>query len=521
MGRAALSYVTGSHSVKVGMTWHDAQSTGSTRPYSSSMGLQLLSGVPSSVVLNTNPFTTTTNVNADMGIYAHDKWTVRRLTLTGGIRFDYFNLGIPAQSAAASRWVGARSFAAIDNIANFKDLSPRVGVSYDLFGNGKTALKATVSRYVAGNTVFNLAGPINPLSNSVNSATRGWNDGLNGNPRDFIPQGDPLNPLPNGEFTGTINPLFGTSLVTTRYDPAVSDGWGKRQYNWEYSASVQHELMPRVSLEAGYYRRVFGNFTVTDNLDITPADYTTFCVTAPTDPRLGSVSGSQVCGLADISPAKAGVAGTPSNQIIRFASEYPGERSQIYNGVDLTVNARPTGRLFLQAGVSTGRTVTKTCQLVDNPQTLRFCEFNEPYMPNYRVSGGYTFPWQVQVSGVFQSVGPAAQVGNAVATLPVNNATAGITLGRPIATAGGVINAPLLDPALNKDFADRVNQVDLRVTKGFRVGRYRLDALVDFYNLFNVSPVQAYITTYSAATWLAPTTILQSGYVKLGGRLTF
>ena len=296
-----------------------------------------------------------------MGIYAHDRWTVRRLTLTGGIRFDYFNLGIPAQSAAASRWVGARSFAAIDNIANFKDLSPRVGVSYDLFGNGKTALKATVSRYVAGNTVFNLAGPINPLSNSVNSATRGWNDGLNGNPRDFIPQGDPLNPLPNGEFTGTINPLFGTSLVTTRYDPAVSDGWGKRQYNWEYSASVQHELMPRVSLEAGYYRRVFGNFTVTDNLDITPADYTTFCVTAPTDPRLGSVSGSQVCGLADISPAKAGVAGTPSNQIIRFASEYPGERSQIYNGVDLTVNARPTGRLFLQAGVSTGRTVTKTC----------------------------------------------------------------------------------------------------------------------------------------------------------------
>ena len=107
-------------------------------------------------------------------------------------------------------------------------------------------------------------------------------------------------------------------------------------------------------------------------------------------------------------------------------------------------------------------------------------------MPNYRVSGGYTFPWQVQVSGVFQSVGPAAQVGNAVATLPVNNATAGITLGRPIATAGGVINAPLLDPAMNKDFADRVNQVDLRVTKGFRVGRYRLDALVDFYNLFNV-----------------------------------
>ena len=84
-----------------------------------------------------------------------------------------------------------------------------------------------------------------------------------------------------------------------------------------------------------------------------------------------------------------------------------------------------------------------------------------------------------------------------------------------------MINAPLISPAENKDFADRVNQLDLRLTKGFRVGRYRLDALVDFYNAFNVSPVQTYITTYSVANWLTPTSILQSGYVKLGGRLTF
>jgi hypothetical protein len=516
-GRAALSYVTGSHSAKVGMTWHDGWITGGTYPFSSNLGLQLLNGVSSSVVLRTDPYTTRTNLNADMGIYAQDRWTVRRMTLSGGVRFDYFNTSIPAQSADATRFVAARSFAAIENVPNWKDISPRVGVAYDLFGTGKTALKASVSRYVTG-FVFAFTGPINPLSNSVNSATRGWNDGANGNPKDFIPQGDPLNPLPNGEFTGTINPLFGTPLVTTRYDPAVSEGWGKRPYNWEYSVSVQHELLPRVSVDAGYYRRVFGNFTVTDNLDITPADFTSFCITAPTDARLGSVSGSQVCGLADISAAKAGVAGTPSNQIIRFSSEYAGERSQVYDGVDFTVNARPTGRLFVQAGISTGRTVTKTCSVVDSPQTLRFCEVAEPFLPNYRVSGGYTFPWQLQISGVFQSIAP---VTGTVASLPVNNATPGNTLGRPIATAGGVINAPLINPAENSNFADRVNQLDLRLTKGFRVGRYRLDALVDYYNAFNVSPVQTYTTTYSAANWLAPTGILQSAYVKLGGRFVF
>jgi hypothetical protein len=518
VGRAALSYVTGSHSAKFGMTWHDGWVTAGTYPFSSDMGLQTLSGVSASVVLRTDPYTTTTNLNADMGIYAQDRWTVRRVTLSGGVRFDYFNMSIPAQSAAASQWLGPRSFAAIDNIPNWKDVSPRVGVSYDLFGTGKTAIKATASRYVSGSTVFAFTAPVNPLSNGINSVTRGWSDGANGNPKDFVPQGNPLNPLPNGEFTGTINPLFGTSNVTTRYDPSVSQGWGKRPYNWEYSVSMQHELVPRVSLDVGYYRRVYGNFTVTDNLDVTPADYTSFCVNAPTDPRLGTVSGSQVCGLADISAAKAGVASSPSNQIIKFASGYAGERSQVYNGVDITMNARPTGRLFLQAGVSTGRTVTKTCSVVDNPQTLRFCEVQEPYLPNYRVSGGYTFPWQLQVSGVLQSIAP---IPGTVAVLPVTNATPGNTLGRPIATSGGVINAPLINPAENKDFADRVNQVDLRLTKGFRFGRTRLDALFDFYNAFNVAPVQTYTTTYSVANWLTPTSILQSAYVKLGARFTF
>ena len=186
----------------------------------------------------------------------------------------------------------------------------------------------------------------------------------------------------------------------------MSGGWGKRPYNWEYSASVQHELMPRVSLEAGYYRRTFHNQTVTDNLDLTPADFDEFCITAPSDTRLGSVAGSQICGAYDVRPAKAGVASLPSNQIIRFAKNYPGEVGQTYDGFDLTVNARPNGRLFLQAGVSAGRTMLTNCAVVDNPGTLQFCEVAPPLLGQYRVSGSYTFPWSVQVSGVFQSVPP-------------------------------------------------------------------------------------------------------------------
>jgi hypothetical protein len=526
--RAALSYVTGSHAAKVGFILHTGARTNSVNQFSNDTQIVNLSNPPFPpgpvfrlVNLTTAPYASQTDVNADLGVYAQDKWTLRRLTVTGGVRLDYFNIGIPAQSAPASVWIGARSFAAIDDVPNWKDISPRVGLAYDLFGNGKTALKASASRYVSG-VVYGFPDRINPIV-AGSTTTRAWVD-FNG---DFFPQGDALNPAPNGEFIAAGDPTFGRSVVTTKYDAAVSQGWGKRPYNWEYSASVQHELLPRVSLEVGYFRRTFRNQTVIDNQELTPADFDPFSITVPTDPRLGSVSGSRVSGLYDFKPGKQLLT---SNNLIRFASNYPGETSQTYDGIDINVNARPTGRLFLQAGFTTGRTVTKNCAQVDNLTSLRFCEFNQPFLGNYRLSGGYTFAWQIQVSGVFQSLPPDPLAGGAanptsttigVADYTVTDASPGLTLGRPIATLGGTITVPLVDPSTYADYGDRVNQLDLRVTKGVRVGRYRVDVMADFYNAFNRAPVLTYQTRYVGPGWLAPQSILQSAYLKLGGRFTF
>ena len=525
--RGSLSYVTGSHSAKVGFLVHTGSRAATVYQYSNNtMLVKNIPGAPpivGLVLLTTAPYTQLTDLKGDIGLYASDRWTLHRLTVTGGVRFDQFNTSIPAQSASASTWVGARSFAELPDVPNWKDISPRVGIAYDLFGNGKTAIKASINRYVSAQ-VYAFASNINPLVTSRNNMTRTWLD-FNG---DNIPQGNPLStdPLFAGEFSGPVDPNFGKSVITTRYDSDVSEGWGKRPFNWEYSASVQHELLPRVSIDAGYYRRTFRNQIVTDNLDVTPADFDEFCITAPSDARLGSVSGSRVCGLYDIKPAKAGLA---SNQIITFAKNYSGETSQVYDGVDVNVNARATDRLFLQAGISTGRTVTKNCAEVDSPMTLRFCEFTRPFLGNYRVSGGYTFPWQIQVSGVFQSLPPdpvaapgaaGAAGAFALANYTVSDATPGLSLGRPIATPGGTINVALLDPSNYVDFGDRVNQVDLRVTKAVRLGRARVDIMADFYNAFNVAPVQTYTTTFGPA-WLIPQSYLQSSFVKLGGRFTF
>ncbi len=516
--RASLSYVTGAHSAKIGFTLHTGHRANTTYAYSNAISYTLFNGNPQSFTLSTAPYTQLQNLNADMGIFAQDKWTLHRLTLTGGLRFDYFNSEIPAQTSAAARFVGVRSFPAVHDVPNWKDINPRVGAAYDLFGNGKTAIRASVSRYVTAQ-VYAFTQNINPFATTVNTATRTWND--NGN---FVPDCDLLNPGSNGEC-GPMNPNFGKSVVTTRYDPNVSQGWGKRPFNWEYSASVQHQLLRNVSLNAGYFRRTFGNQTVTKNLDITPADYDSFCITAPTNARLGGVSGSQICGLYDIKPEKATLT---SNQLITFAKNFSGETSQTYNGVDVNVNARPTGRLFLLAGFSTGRTVTKNCALVNNPQALRFCEIKPPFLGSYRVSGGYTFPWQIEVSGVFQSIPPdpvaglSPVTGNPAVSLadyPVTSAIA-TSLGRPIATLGGVITVPLIDPSRYPDFGNRVNQLDLRLTKTVKFERYRIQGIVDFYNAFNTSPVLSYVSTYGPA-WLTPASILQSAFVKLGGRLSF
>ena len=511
--KGSLTYVTGSHAAKVGLSLHWGRRANTSDMYSNGTQFTLASGRPQSITMSTRPYTQLFDINSDTGIYAQDRWTLRRLTLTGGFRLDLVNVSIPEQTAAASTWVGARSFAEVKNVPNWKDVSPRVGMSYDLFGNGKTAIKASVNRYLT-QAIFGFTATANPFATTVNTATRGWND-ANGN---FIPEGDPLNPQANGEFTGTLSNLnFGKSIVTTRIDPDVSEGWGKRGYNWEYTASVQHELIARVSIEGGYHRRTFHNQTVTDNLDVGPTDYDEYCITAPTDPRLGSVSGSRICGLYDVKPALAGVA---SNRLIRFGSEYTGQTSQVYDGFDLTVNARPSSGLFLQAGVSAGRTITKNCAVFDQPGIYRAnatgvltqCEITPPVQGNYRVSGSYMFPWQIQVSGVFQSIPPD----NILATYPVTNAEASASLGRPATFPS--VNVALIEPST--EFLERVNQLDLRVSKAFRFGRYRVEAIADVYNALNASTVLTVTPNYGPI-WLRPNTILQSAFLKLGGRLSF
>ena len=190
---ASLSYVTGAHSFKAGVQqrWGWANDL---RDYANAdLNQRYRNGVPFEVQTFNTPFENIADVNADLGVFAQDTWTTRRLTLNPGLRYDYFNSSIPAQTAPAGRFVPARSFAGIDNVPNWKDVSVRMGAAFDLFGDGRTAIKGNVGRYIQSEGP-GFAATYNPLVFGLD--TRTWTD----TNRDDIAQESELGPTSNTTF---------------------------------------------------------------------------------------------------------------------------------------------------------------------------------------------------------------------------------------------------------------------------------------------------------------------------------
>ena len=177
----SVSYVTGSHAFKAGMQLlqGDVEFPGLVAPIPN-VHYILFNGTPVSVIQWAGPFEMAAKLNTT-GVFAQDQWTIKRLTLNLGVRLDQIRGRTLAVSEAAGPFVPARKVPAQDDFPNFKDINPRVGAAYDLFGNGKTSVKASFGRYVFSQGIA-LAQNFAPSYQVVTNVSRTWND----SDRDFV-----------------------------------------------------------------------------------------------------------------------------------------------------------------------------------------------------------------------------------------------------------------------------------------------------------------------------------------------
>ena len=403
-------------------------------------------------------------------------------------------------------------------VQTWKDLSPRVGAAYDLFGTGKTALKWSIARYVAADGV-STASNNNPQTTIGRTDTRNWTD-VNRDLTIYNPDGS----LQANELGPSTNINFGKIIPsTTTQDAATLNGWGARGSTIEWQGVVQHELLPRVAVNAGYYFRWNGNQLATDNTLVKPTDFDgPFCITAPRSADLPGGGGYDVCGLYDIKPSARGLV----QNYVTFARNFGGVIDH-YAGYDLGVAARMR-TLFVQGGLNAQRRVFDTCSTpqqsgsttnqVDSPES-RFCKQVTPYRPDFKLLASYTLPFSIVASGTYQlSSGPMI-----TATWAAPNSIILPALGRNLAAgATSTKSIQLIEPGAQ--YASYQNQLDLRLSKRMTLGRYRLRGDLNLYNAFNNDYANSVNTTFSTTSgnqFLRPTAVILGRLFKIGGQIEF
>jgi len=541
----AASYVTGAHSFRFGAAvshgnWRLTEAwTGDMQP------ITYNAGRPVQTTLRL-PTDRRNGIKADTGIFVQDRWALGRITLNLGLRYDWFIGETLESEVLPSRFNAGTKFGrcedgnndsragCVGTVQNWKDISPRVGFAMDVFGDGRTALKASVARYVAGQQIA-VANAANPVTVLGLTDTRPWTD-RDGN-------GLPLDANGNIQFdelsASASTPTFGRNVSTTTTDPAVLNGWGARGYNWEYTIAAQHQIATGLSVNGGYYRRTFGNQTFTDDLRYDASSYDTFCLTVPSDPNLPGGGGYQVCNVHDLKPSEF-ARNLPADNLIRFADDFGGV-TNMYHGFDANVEKRFQGGAFLRGGINAQARKYNECNLLaagldavvtaaaqgteTYPDGTSQCDRYYPFRPDAKISGFYPLPWDFTISGTYQfsrgvqTGGAGPSVG---ASFPVVSAVANPQIGR---NWTGVASRTIQLMREGLDYGDyNLNQVDLKIGKRFRMDRASLRLDFDIYNLFNSSWPYTISSTYSTAAtgqWRRPTNVLQHRFFKLGGQFSF
>lgn len=492
----SMSYVTGAHAAKLGFQLgkgsniHQRAMNGGIDLYQ-----EYNNKVPASVMIYNTPQNTREVIKYDLGIYVQDSVRFNRLTVNPGLRVELFNTYIPAQTSPAGRYVPARAFDKIENLPSWKDIAPRFGLVYDVFGDSKTAIKVHAGKYMRAFSTVGFAQVYNP--NTVQTDRRTWSD-LNG---DDNVQANEIGP---------VNTPFNVSGVSNRRpDPDI-----KRPYQWEYTLGLQRELMGGVLLSANWIRRDYRRLFWSDNVLTTSADYSIVNIPNPMNP-------SEMIPIYNLNVAKRGQ--------VETIDKNSSQNRRWYNGFDVGFTARTRGA-SLYGGVTAGKQTTVNCE-VNDPNSLRFCDQRDldmPYLYQFKLAGTYPLPLGIHLSGSWQGL-PGVPVGtgrqdaeyssgqNRVPDASLN-VDYNVTRTQIPSLTVTSITVPLITPGTK--FLERRNQIDVRLSKKVTVRHLELQGQFDIFNMLNSSTILSQTETFGSALG-RPTAILQGRLFALGLQLNF
>ncbi len=523
----SLSYVTGSHAFKTGFELSHGKNGLQRRWQNPNINFyeryRTVNGVtaPFQVTIFNTPTEEFDNLNADLGVYVQDTWTLKKLTLTPGLRWEYFNASYPDEGVSVQQQAlmlaegyAQRPLFPGQTMPTFTNVAPRIGASYDLFGDGRTAIKASVARYNSAFSTVTFPQVYNPMVLSTD--TRNWlNPAATNNI--FIPGVSQLGPSTNASF----------GLITRTPDPNIT-----RPYNIEMTVSAQREIRPGMSASFGYFHRHYYNLIYTDNaaLDVPDA----FTPTSVQNPCYALAPGALPCGgnqpqtltLYKINPSLIGK-GAP------VVDRNSPNNYRVYNGIEGSFMARLHGGAQVFGGFLTARQISRLCDSTDgtgtiafaqasNPNYTLYCDqtqFDIPFRTQVKLGGTYPLPYGFNISGTFQSYPGTRNYGSGATNFDYLQQTylvpaALLTPGQAQETVN--LNTP------GSLYLPRWNQLDLRFARKFTLpaGRGYWQLQGDLFNALNAHPLLAVTTNYGSALGNA-TQALQPRILTIGAQLHF
>jgi hypothetical protein len=570
--QASVSYVTGSHTIRGGIGWERGEFYHRSEVHGDIYSQNYESFIrdptthnytfvqPLSVAIANTPTESQETMRANLGVYVQDQWTMKRLTLNYGIRWEWINSQVDTSTAAAGRFVPERQQPEVSDRPDWKDWAPRFSMVYDVFGNGKTAIKYSVNRYNTAETT-SLADDFNVLS--LTSSTRQWTD-LNG---DDIAQGQRVW-HPDGTYTDCvyqtpgceiylsgpagINPITELPQTLTPLSPTFGVPSGvpvytpfPRLYRIEQGIEVQQQLFARLGATLGWshWDRYNNTKPVNRFRQSYDVDYRTVEFFNPIDGTPLPFLYYDITPAASLRQSAAGAVTTDVEKKLRV----------FYDAFQAELRWRPWSGAHVAGGVTLEKQRTVDCEtsvpgaFVD-PNTLRYCDETDllgdgtgvtpPYLKHFKLNFSFPIMWGFNVSAFYQSLdegglnhtfnyGRTTQrypdgsnafrdaAGNVAPAVPCPPGQAvcavpGAITGPSFLATSGNVTLPIVTPDLTRD--ERLNQLDVKISKTFRVGRFQMAPTFEVFNLFNEDTILsrnsvAYMNT--SGTYLRPSNILK------------